>query len=48
MHGGMGLQLLDEIAALQQTAPLALIFEDLHWADSLSREAILIASASAV
>jgi ATP/maltotriose-dependent transcriptional regulator MalT len=38
-----GLELLDKLGELQDRGPLALLIEDLHWADELSRLAIVTA-----
>ncbi|HEY1738818.1 MAG TPA: LuxR C-terminal-related transcriptional regulator [Acidimicrobiia bacterium] len=44
-HGfSAGLELLDAIAALESSGPVALVVEDLHWADALSRQALLTAA----
>ncbi len=36
-----GLQLLEHIGALEDAGPVALAIEDLHWADTTSRQALL-------
>ncbi|HEY3832047.1 MAG TPA: AAA family ATPase, partial [Acidimicrobiia bacterium] len=44
-HGfSAGLELLDAVAGWESAGPVAIVVEDLHWADALSRQALLTAA----
>jgi len=36
-----GLELLEQVSAVQETGPVSVVIEDMHWADAASRQALL-------